>query len=380
MSAPDLYVATLGAAGSGQSTLADALVLRQDRRFPTDPRDEAQHGVRGVSYRSERRRYRHVDCAGHSQHMRYLLAQEPIPDGVIVVAGADVGVTAELRDQLMVASKVGVPRAVAFLSKTDLATDVARLDAVERDVRQALADADYPADDVPVVRGDLLVAKASRGEDDQACACADALVEAMEAAIPTPEKPWRAGLLDDPFLMAVEDVFFIKGRGTVVTGDIKRGRVKIGDSVEIVGLRADRIRTEITGIEMINTTTPRAPDSIGVLIPGVERSDVRRGQVLAAPGSITAHNRFEAVIFLLDQVQGGTAEAISPLSPARFTIHHSAARVQVTLPAGRDRCGPGEWTTLTAALPSDRALALEPGLTFAVGRAQGFGRVTRILE
>jgi elongation factor Tu len=291
----------------------------------------------------------------------------------------------QTREHLLLARQVGVPRIVVFMNKIDTVDDPELLDLVELELRELLSKYEFPGDEVPVVRGSALPVMLSSGKDDAAGKCLDDLFEALDTYVPTPER-----MEDKPFLMSIEDVFSIKGRGTVATGRVERGACKIGDEVEIIGLRKDNRKTVITGVEMFNKTLDRgiAGDNVGVLLRGVERDDIERGQVLAKPNSITPHTDFEANVYVLSKDEGGRHTPFFAGYRPQFYFRTTDVTGSITELIGNDgnkaeMCMPGDNIKVKVQLLAEMPIAMDEGLRFAIregGRTVGSGVVTKILE
>jgi elongation factor Tu len=300
-------------------------------------------------------------------------------DGAILVVAANDGPMPQTREHILLARQVGVPRIVVFLNKVDTVDDPELLELVEMEVRELLSKYEFPGDEIPIVRGNALAAMLSEGKDDAACKCIDDLLNALDSYIPTPERAE-----DKPFLMSIEDVFSIKGRGTVGTGRIERGKIKVGEEVEIVGLMKAPRKTVVTGVEMFNKTLEYgvAGDNVGVLLRGIERTDLERGQVLAKPGSITPHTKFEASVYILSKDEGGRHTPFFTGYRPQFYFRTTDVTGTVTLPQGVEMCMPGDNVNMTVELIPDSPIAMDEGLRFAIregGRTVGSGVVTKIL-
>jgi elongation factor Tu len=300
-------------------------------------------------------------------------------DGAILVVAANDGPMPQTREHILLARQVGVPRIVVFLNKIDTVDDPELLELVEMELRELLSKYDFPGDEIPIIRGrsDLAYKNPS---DDKACECIDKLMEALDSYIPTPERA-----IDKPFLMSIEDVFSIKGRGTVGTGRIERGRCKVGDEVEIVGLMKDSKKTTITGVEMFQKTleSGEAGDNVGVLLRGIERDGLERGQVLAKPGSITPHTKFEGQIYVLTKEEGGRHTPFFTGYKPQFYFRTTDVTGSLALPDGVEMCMPGDNIKVTVELLPDMPIAMEENLRFAIregGRTVGSGVVTKILQ
>jgi elongation factor Tu len=300
-------------------------------------------------------------------------------DGAILVVAANDGPMPQTREHILLARQVGVPRIVVALNKVDTVDDPELLELVEMEVRELLSKYEFPGDEVPIVRCNALAAMQSAGKDDAACKCIDDLFAALDSYIPTPQRAE-----DKPFLMSIEDVFSIKGRGTVGTGRIERGKCKVGDEVEIIGLMKAPKKTVVTGVEMFNKTLEYgvAGDNVGVLLRGIERTDLERGQVLAKPGSITPHTKFEAQVYVLSKDEGGRHTPFFNGYRPQFYFRTTDVTGSVTLPQGVEMCMPGDNIQVTVELIQDSPIAMEENLRFAIregGRTVGSGVVIKIL-
>jgi elongation factor Tu len=286
----------------------------------------------------------------------------------------------QTREHILLARQVGVPRIVVYLNKVDTVDDPELLELVEMELRELLSKYEFPGDEIPIVRGNSLAVMLSAGKDDAAGKCLDDLMNALDTYIPTPERAE-----DKPFLMSIEDVFSIKGRGTVGTGRIERGKVKVGDEVEIIGLMKTPKKTTVTGVEMFQKTLEygMAGDNVGILLRGIERTDLERGQVLAKPGSINPHTKFEASVYILSKDEGGRHTPFFTGYRPQFYFRTTDVTGTVTLPTGVEMCMPGDNVNITVQLLADSPIAMDEGLRFAIregGRTVGSGVVTKILE
>src|SRR5881398_3009828 len=314
---PHVNIGTIGHIDHGKTTLTAAILqtlAKQGKATVKSYADIAKGGtvrdatktvtiaVAHVEYETEKRHYAHIDCPGHAYYIKNMITGAAQMDGAILVVAANDGPMPQTREHLLLARQVGVPRIVVALNKVDTVDDPDLLELVEMEVRELLTKYEFPGEEVPIVRCNALAVMQSLGKDDAAGKCIDDLMNALDSYIPTPERAE-----DKPFLMSVEDVFSIKGRGTVGTGRIERGRCKVGDEVEIVGLMKAPRKTTVTGVEMFQKTLEYgvAGDNVGVLLRGIERTDLERGQVLAKPGSITPHTKFEASVYILSKDEGG---------------------------------------------------------------------------
>jgi elongation factor Tu len=392
---PHVNVGTIGHIDHGKTTLTAAIVARQAHRFGGDvvPYEQIARGgiVRDptkivtilashVEYETAHRHYAHVDCPGHADFIKNMITGAAQMDGAILVVAANDGPMPQTREHLLLARQVNVPYIVVFLNKVDTVDDPELLELVELEMRELLSKYEFPGDEIPIIRGNALAAMQSAGKDDKACECIDKLFEALDSYVPTPKRAE-----DLPFLMSVEDVFSIKGRGTVATGRIERGMCKVGDEVEIVGLQRESRKTVVTGVEMFNKTLEKgiAGDNVGVLLRGIERTDVERGQVLAKPGSITPHTKFEASVYVLSKDEGGRHTPFFTGYKPQFYFRTTDVTGSVTLPQGVEMCMPGDNVNVAVELLADMPIAMEEKLRFAIregGRTVGSGVVTKILQ
>jgi len=389
---PHVNVGTIGHIDHGKTTLTAAitkcLASRGSANFVAfDEIDKApEERERGITiatahveYETANRHYAHVDCPGHADYIKNMITGAAQMDGAILVVAAPDGPMPQTREHLLLARQVEVPAMVVFLNKVDMMEDEELLELVELELRELLTANDYPGDDVPIVRGSALKALESTSTDPNApeYACILELMKAVDEAIPQPSRP-----VDQPFLMPVEDVFAIKGRGTVVTGRIERGRVKVGDTIEIVGIRETRTTT-VTGVEMFKKLLDEgvAGDNVGCLLRGIERDDVERGQVLAAPKSITPHRKFKGEVYVLSKEEGGRHTPFFNGYRPQFYVRTTDVTGVVSLPEGTEMVMPGDNTNLDIELITP--IAVEQGLRFAIregGRTVGAGVVTDIVE
>jgi elongation factor Tu len=331
-----------------------------------------------VEYESTKRHYAHVDRPGHADFVKNMITGAAQMDGAILVVAADDGPMPQTREHILLARQVGVPKIVVFLNKVDAVDDPDFLELVELELRELLTRFEFPGAEVPFVRGSALAALQSGGKDDAACRCVDELLEALDTYVPVPER-----LVDRPVLMSVENVYHAEGRGTVVTGRVERGRVKEKDEVEVLGLMREPRRTRATSIETFGKPMPEAVagDNVGVLLQGVKRDEVERGQVLAKPGSIATHVRFQAGVYVLTQGEGGRHKPFFPGYRPQFYFRTTDVTGTVALPEGVDMCLPGDTVELTVELLPDMPIAMDEGLRFAIregGRTVGAGVVTNI--
>jgi elongation factor Tu len=401
---PHVNVGTIGHIDHGKTTLTAALVLRSavknkvatfKGKAISDPkeiykmiakggteRDELKTvtiAVAHVEYETPKRHYAHIDCPGHADYIKNMITGAAQMDGAILVVAANDGPMPQTREHLLLARQVNVPYIVVFLNKIDTVDDPELIELVELELRELLSKYDFPGDKIPIVRGNALGAMQCQGKDDKACEGIDNLLDALDNYIPTPQREE-----DKPFLMSIEDVFSIKGRGTVGTGRIERGKCKVGDEVEIVGLMKLPRKTTVTGVEMFNKSLEfgMAGDNVGVLLRGIERTDLERGQVLAKPGSITPHTKFEANVYVLSKEEGGRHTPFFSGYRPQFYFRTTDVTGTATLPEGVEMCMPGDNIKVTVELLPDSPIAMEENLRFAIregGRTVGSGVVTKIL-
>jgi elongation factor Tu len=395
---PHVNVGTIGHIDHGKTTLTAAIITRQayvnklgDKvksyaeiakgGIVRDANKTVTIAVSHVEYETPTRHYAHIDCPGHADYIKNMITGAAQMDGAILVVAANDGPMPQTREHILLARQVGVPRIVVFMNKIDTVDDPELLDLVELELRELLKKYDFPGDDIPIVRGSSKPALDSAGKDDKANKCIDDLMNALDTYIPTPKREE-----DKPFLMSIEDVFSIKGRGTVATGRIERGVCKVGDDAEIIGLRKDNRKTVITGVEMFNKTLDKgiAGDNVGVLLRGVERTDIERGQVLAKPGSITPHTDFEASIYILTKDEGGRHTPFFTGYRPQFYFRTTDVTGTITLPDGMEMCMPGDNVPkVTVKLIPESPIAMDEQLRFAIregGRTVGSGVVTKILQ
>jgi len=389
---PHVNVGTIGHVDHGKTTLTAAitkvLAMKGEAEFrPYDSIDNApEERARGltiaiahVEYQTDKRHYAHIDCPGHADYIKNMITGAAQMDGAILVVAAPEGPMPQTREHILLARQVEVPRLVVYLNKVDQMDDPELLELVELELRELLSKYNFPGDEIPIVRGSALQALESTSTDPNAPEYESILklMQAVDDYIPTPERA-----RDKPFLMPVEDVFGIKGRGTVVTGRVERGVIRVGEEVEIVGLRETR-KTVATGVEMFRKTLDEgvAGDNVGCLLRGIERDDVERGQVLAKPGSITPHTRFEAAVYILSKEEGGRHTPFFTGYRPQFYIRTTDVTGNVTLPEGVEMVMPGDNVRMTVNLIVP--VALEEGVRFAIregGHTVGAGAITKILE
>jgi elongation factor Tu len=386
-SKPHVNVGTIGHIDHGKTTLTAAITkvlaeqgLAEKRNFEDidNAPEERERGITiaitHVEYQTQNRHYAHVDCPGHADYIKNMITGAAQMDGAILVVSAADGPMPQTREHVLLARQVEVPNIVVFLNKVDMVDDEELLDLVELEVRELLSKYEFPGDEVPVIRGSAL--KALEGDPSGTQSILE-LMEAVDSYIPTPPRP-----VDQPFLMPIEDVFGIKGRGTVTTGRIERGVVKVGDTVEIVGIRPTR-STVCTGVEMFKKLLDQgeAGDNVGTLLRGVERTDVERGMVLAKPGSIKPHTEFSAQVYVLTRDEGGRHTPFFNGYRPQFYLRTTDVTGEIQLPEGVEMVMPGDNIEMQVKLIVP--IAIEPGLRFAIregGRTVGSGAVTAVKE
>ena len=386
---PHVNVGTIGHVDHGKTTLTAAITqhcslkygdkLMKYEDIDNAPEEKARGitiNTRHVEYQTDNRHYAHVDCPGHADYIKNMITGAAQMDGAVLVVSAPDSVMPQTREHILLARQVQVPSVVVYINKTDQVDDEELLELVEEEVKDALTEYDFPGDEIPIIKGTALRALENPG-DKEANATVVELLEAMDSYIPLPERE-----VDRPFLMPIEDVFSILGRGTVVTGRIDRGTIKTGESVEIVGIRDTRT-TVVTGVEMFNKIldSGQAGDNIGALLRGVERKEVERGQVLAKPGSITPHKKMKATVYALTREEGGRHSPFFTGYRPQFYFRTTDITGTVTLPEGKEMVMPGDTTDVTIELIN--TIAVEQGVRFAIregGRTVGAGTVTEIVE
>jgi len=392
---PHVNVGTIGHVDHGKTTLTAAITKVQalkglskfiaydevakasESQGRRDPTKILTIATSHVEYSSEKRHYAHVDCPGHADYVKNMITGAAQMDGAIVVCSAADGPMPQTREHILLARQVGVPAIVVFLNKVDLVDDEELLELVELELRELLSKYDFPGDDIPIVRGDALSATHANAADDPACQCISNLMDALDSYVP---EPVRA--VDLPFLMPIEDVFSIDGRGTVVTGRIERGIIKVGEDVEIVGIRPT-VKTVATGVEMFRKLLDQgqAGDNVGVLLRSTKKEDVERGQVLAKPGSITPHTEFECEVYVLSKDEGGRHTPFFKGYRPQFYIRTTDVTGDITLDEGVEMVMPGDNVHMNVKLI--QPVALEEKMRFAIregGRTVGAGTVAKILK
>ncbi len=387
---PHVNVGTIGHVDHGKTTLTAAILhvlsfYGQAVEKGVDEIDKApEEKERGITiatahceYESDKRHYAHVDCPGHADYIKNMITGAAQMDGAILVVSATDGPMPQTREHILLARQVGVPAVVVFLNKVDMVDDPELVDLVEAEVRELLTKYEFDGDNASIIRGSALKALETKSKDDEAAKPIMDLMAALDEKIPEPVRD-----VDKPFLMPIEDIFSIEGRGTVVTGRIERGTVNINEEVEIVGIRATS-KTIVTGIEMFNKTLDRgqAGDNAGILLRGIKKEDVERGQVLAKPGSINPHTEFEGEIYILTKEEGGRHTPFFKGYKPQFYIRTTDVTGDVILPEGTEMVMPGDTVNLTVKLMAP--VALEEGMRFAIregGKTVGAGVATKIIK
>ncbi len=387
---PHVNVGTIGHIDHGKTTLTAAITKRQAEKggadfTPFDEIDKApEEKARGITiatahveYSTDNRHYAHVDCPGHADYIKNMITGAAQMDGAILVVAASDGPMPQTKEHVLLARQVNVPNIVVYLNKCDMMDDPDLIELVEEEVRDLLNKYEFPGDDIPIVRGSAL--KALDGEESEyGMQSVDKLLEALDSHIPVPERD-----LDKPFLMPVEDVFSITGRGTVATGRVERGMVKTGENVEIVGLMDEAKKTVCTGVEMFRKILDegQAGDNVGLLLRGIEKDGIERGQVVAAPGSITPHKHFKARVYVLSKEEGGRHKPFFKGYRPQFYFRTTDVTGDITLPEGTEMVMPGDNTDLEVKLITP--IAMEADLRFAIregGRTVGAGVVVEVIE
>ena len=386
-SKPHVNIGTIGHVDHGKTTLTAAITKVLAGKNGNEAVDfanidkapeERERGITintaHVEYSTDKRHYAHVDCPGHADYVKHMITGAAQMDGAILVIAATDGPMAQTREHILLARQVGVPRMVVFMNKCDMVDDEELLDLVEMEIRELLNEYGFEGDDTPIIRGSAL--KALEG-DEKYVKSVEELMDAVDEWIPTPERD-----TDKPFLMSIEDVFTITGRGTVVTGRVERGRLNLNDTVEIVGLK-DTKSTVVTGIEMFRKQLDyaEAGDNAGVLLRGIDRSEVERGQVLAKPGTVTPHKKFKAQVYVLSKEEGGRHTPFFTNYRPQFYFRTTDVTGVVTLPEGTEMVMPGDNVTMTVELIAP--IAVENGTKFSIregGHTVGAGSVTEIIE
>ncbi len=390
---PHLNIGTIGHIDHGKTTLtaaitrvlstvgyADFTAFEEIDKAPEERERGITISISHVEYQTDERHYAHIDCPGHADYIKNMITGAAQMDGAILVVSAADGPMPQTREHVLLARQVNVPVIIVFMNKVDMVDDEELLDLVEMEVRELLSSYDFPGDEVPIIRGSALKAlECGCGKREcEWCGKIWELMDACDSYIPLPERP-----MDQPFLMPIEDVFSITGRGTVVTGRVERGRITPGEEVEIVGMREDKIKTVATSLEMFRKILDEAiaGDNIGILLRGVDKDEVERGQVVAKPGTITPHKRFRAEIYVLKKEEGGRHTPFFDGYKPQFYFRTTDVTGEITLPEGVEMVMPGDNANIEVRLIVP--VALEKGLRFAIregGRTVGAGVVTDILE
>ncbi|MDD6196720.1 elongation factor Tu [[Clostridium] aminophilum] len=387
---PHCNIGTIGHVDHGKTTLTAAITAVLAERLGVDPAvpfdqidkapEERERGITinsaHVEYETEKRHYAHVDCPGHADYVKNMITGAAQMDGAILVVAATDGVMAQTREHILLARQVGVPAIVVFMNKCDMVDDEELLDLVEMEIRDLLSEYDFPGDDIPVIRGSALKAL-----EDPKCEWADKIMELMDAVdsyIPEPQRE-----TDKPFLMPVEDVFTITGRGTVATGRVERGTLHVNDEVEIVGISEETEKSVCTGIEMFRKTLDEAQagDNIGALLRGINRDQIERGQIVCKPGTVKCHKKFTAQVYVLTKDEGGRHTPFFNNYRPQFYFRTTDVTGICQLPQGTEMCMPGDNVEMEVDLI--HPVGMEEGLRFAIregGRTVGSGRVVKILE
>ncbi len=385
---PHVNIGTIGHVDHGKTTLTAAITQRLSERGMAEKRgyddidgapEERERGITintaHVEYETENRHYAHVDCPGHADYVKNMITGAAQMDGAILVVASTDGPMPQTKEHILLARQVGVPRIVVFMNKVDLVDDAELLDLVEMEIRDLLSTYEYDGDNTPVIQGSATGALAG---EDQWTSKIDELMDAVDEYIPLPPRP-----VDQPFLMSIEDVFSITGRGTVATGRIERGVIKVGEAVEIVGFVDAPLTSTVTGVEMFKKLLDRgeAGDNAGILLRGIEKDQIKRGMVICQPGSITPHTEFKCEVYVLSKEEGGRHTPFFNSYRPQFYFRTTDVTGEVTLPEGTEMVMPGDNVSLTVKLIAP--IAMEKGLKFAIregGRTVGAGQVTEIIK
>jgi elongation factor Tu len=392
---PHVNVGTIGHVDHGKTTLTAAITYVQSLRGLStyikydevakasesqgrrDPTKILTIATSHVEYSSEKRHYAHVDCPGHADYVKNMITGAAQMDGAVLVVSASDGPMPQTREHILLARQVGVPAVLVFLNKVDTVDDPELLDLVELEIRELLSKYEFPGDDTPIIRGSALKAIQAVTPDDPACNCIKELLNALDTFIPEPLR-----VIDQPFLLSIEDVFSIEGRGTVVTGRIERGIVKVGEEVEIVGLKPT-VKTTVTGVEMFRKLLDQgqAGDNVGCLLRGTKKEDVERGQVLAKPGTINPHTEFKCEVYVLSKEEGGRHTPFFKGYRPQFYFRTTDVTGDITLPEGVEMVMPGDNVSMSVTLIAP--IAMEKSMRFAIregGRTVGAGTVSEIVK
>ncbi|MBQ2828821.1 MAG: elongation factor Tu [Clostridia bacterium] len=390
-SKPHVNIGTIGHVDHGKTTLTAAITKTLASKGQADFVDyanidkapeERERGITintaHVEYETAARHYAHVDCPGHADYIKNMITGAAQMDGAILVIAATDGPMAQTKEHLLLARQVGVPYIIVFMNKCDQVDDEELLELVEMEIRETLDEYEFPGDDTPIIKGSALKALEAASSDDEACAPIWELMDAVDSYIPTPDRK-----ADLPFLMPVEDVFTITGRGTVATGRVERGQLKVGEELEIVGLSEERRKTVCTGVEMFHKLLDyaEAGDNIGALLRGIQRTEIERGQVLSKPGTINPHTKFKGQVYVLTKDEGGRHTPFFNNYRPQFYFRTTDVTGVISLPEGTEMCMPGDNVDMDVELITP--IAIEEGLRFAIregGRTVGSGVVTAIAE
>ncbi len=386
---PHINVGTIGHVDHGKTTLTAAITMYCSRgddakvmtydQIDNAPEEKARGitiNTRHVEYETDARHYAHVDCPGHADYIKNMITGAAQMDGAVIVVAATDGAMAQTKEHILLARQVGVPALIVFVNKTDQVDDPDLIELVEEEMRDLLKEYEFPGDDIPIIKGSAFEAMSNPG-DDEKNKCVQELLDAMDNYFPEPQRA-----VDGDFLMPIEDIFSIQGRGTVVTGRVERGKVHVGDEIEIVGIR-DTAKTTCTGVEMFNKILDegQAGDNIGALLRGVDKNQVERGQVLAKPGSITPHTKFKGQVYVLTKEEGGRHSPFFSGYRPQFYFRTTDITGTVTLPEDKQMVMPGDHVEINVELI--HPIAMEKGLRFAIregGHTVASGQVTDIIE
>ena len=387
-SKPHVNIGTIGHVDHGKTTLTAAITFHLGKKGLAEVKsfdsidaapEEKERGITintaHVEYQTENRHYAHVDCPGHADYVKNMVTGAAQMDGAIIVVAATDGPMPQTREHILLARQVGVPRLVVFLNKCDLVDDPELLDLVEMEVRDLLSTYEFDGDNTPIIRGSAL---GGLNEDPAWAPKIDELMEACDTWIPEPER-----LVDKPFLMPIEDVFSITGRGTVATGRIETGIIKVGDPVEIIGMGAEKLKSVVTGVEMFRKLLDEgeAGDNAGLLLRGIDKDEIRRGMVIVKPGSVKPHNHFKGEVYVLSKEEGGRHTPFRNKYRPQFYFRTTDVTGEITLPEGMEMVMPGDHVTIEVNLINE--IAMDKGLRFAIregGRTVGSGQVIEIIE
>ena len=387
-SKPHVNIGTIGHVDHGKTTLTAAITFHLGKKGLAEVKsfdsidaapEEKERGITintaHVEYQTEKRHYAHVDCPGHADYVKNMVTGAAQMDGAIIVVAATDGPMPQTREHILLARQVGVPRLVVFLNKCDLVDDPELLDLVEMEVRDLLSTYEFDGDNTPIIRGSAL---GGLNEDPAWAPKLDELMEACDTWIPEPER-----LVDKPFLMPIEDVFSITGRGTVATGRIETGIIKVGDPVDIIGMGAEKLKSVVTGVEMFRKLLDEgeAGDNAGLLLRGIDKDEIRRGMVIVKPGSVKPHNHFKGEVYVLSKEEGGRHTPFRNKYRPQFYFRTTDVTGEITLPEGMEMVMPGDHVTIEVQLINE--IAMDKGLRFAIregGRTVGSGQVIEIIE